>query len=112
MYQPALRPEQIKALYYLRLKLGRAMTELVREAVEVYVQDFGGSDELIPPSDRCDRFHLSREGGYRGGVAPTSAPPISHPFQDPAEGHRRRVSGPRSTECGKFPAPADFPGAQ
>ncbi len=28
MYQPALRPDQIKALYYLKLKLARPMTEL------------------------------------------------------------------------------------
>ncbi len=65
MYQPALRPEQIRALYYLKLKLGRPMTELVREAVEVYLQDFGGSDQLIPPSERGDQFHLSRERGSR-----------------------------------------------
>ncbi len=37
MYQPALRPEQIKALYYLKLQLRRPMTELVREAVELYL---------------------------------------------------------------------------
>ena len=51
MYQPALRPEQIKALYYLKLKLGRPMTELVRDAVEMYLQDFGGADQIIPPSE-------------------------------------------------------------
>ena len=52
MYQPALRPEQVKALYYLKLKLGRPMTELVREAVEIYLQDFGGADRLIPNAER------------------------------------------------------------
>ena len=52
MYQPALRPEQVKALYYLKLKLGRPMTELVREEVEVYLEDFGGADRLIPRSER------------------------------------------------------------
>lgn len=60
MYQPALRPEQIKALYYLKLKLGRPMTELAREAVEIYLQDFGGSDQLIPPFERKDRVKHSQ----------------------------------------------------
>ncbi len=32
MYQPALRPDQIKALYYLKKKLSRPMTELARDA--------------------------------------------------------------------------------
>ena len=58
MYQPALRPEQVKALYYLKLKLGRPMTELVREAVEIYLKEFGGVDELIPPADQVDRAPL------------------------------------------------------
>lgn len=42
MYQPALRPRQIKALYYLKCRLGRPMTELVREAVEIYLESFSG----------------------------------------------------------------------
>ncbi len=48
MYQPALRPEQIRALYYLRLKVGRPMTQLGREAVERYLEPFGGVEQLIP----------------------------------------------------------------
>ncbi len=58
MYQPALRPEQVKALYYLKLRLGRPMTELAREAVEIYLREFGGVDKLIPPADRVDRAPL------------------------------------------------------
>ena len=57
MYQPALRPDQIKALYYLKLKVGRPMNELVREAVEAYLEDYGGTERLIPgsePSQRSD----------------------------------------------------------
>lgn len=57
VYQPALRPEQVKALYYLKLKLGRPMTELVRDAVEVYLDDFGGVHRLIPPGEQIDRDH-------------------------------------------------------
>ena len=34
VYQSALGPEHAKALYYLELKLGRPMTELVREAAD------------------------------------------------------------------------------
>ncbi len=48
MYQPALQPKQIKALYYLKLKTGRPMTKLVREAVEAYLARYGGANELIP----------------------------------------------------------------
>ncbi len=51
MYQPALRPEQIKALYYLKRKLGRPMTKLVQEAVEAYLNQHGGAKELIPMSE-------------------------------------------------------------
>lgn len=52
MYQPALRPEQIKALYYLKLKLGRPMTKLVQEAVEVYLDQHGGTEQFILTSER------------------------------------------------------------
>ncbi len=33
MVQPALRPDQIKALYYVKKKLSRPMTELVQRPV-------------------------------------------------------------------------------
>ncbi len=55
MYQPALRAEQIRALYYLKLKVGRPMTELVRDAVEIYLSEYGGPNELIPPFESADR---------------------------------------------------------
>ena len=65
MYQPALRPEQVKALYYLKLKVGRPMTELVREAVEVYLEAFGGVHRLIPPEEQVDRDRrASRRGRF------------------------------------------------
>ena len=37
MYQPALRPDQVAALYYLRRQMRRPMTRLVREAVDQYL---------------------------------------------------------------------------
>ncbi len=37
VYQPALRPDQIKALYYLKKKLARPMTELARDAIDDYL---------------------------------------------------------------------------
>jgi len=37
MYQPALRPNQVTALYYLKRKMRRSMTRLVREAVDQYL---------------------------------------------------------------------------
>jgi hypothetical protein len=41
MYQPALRPDQIRALYLLKTRVQRPMTALVREAVDRYLE--GGS---------------------------------------------------------------------
>ncbi len=55
MYQPALRPDQIKALYYLKEKLARPMTDLARDAVDDYLRHFGGPQEIIPAVERSDR---------------------------------------------------------
>ena len=55
MYQPALRPKQVKALYYLKLKTGRPMTKLIREAVEAYLARYGGANELIPTAENDGR---------------------------------------------------------
>jgi len=52
MYQPSLRPEQVKALYYLKMKTGRPMTQLVREAVDGYLEGHGGCSRLIPANER------------------------------------------------------------
>ncbi len=41
MYQPTLRPDQIRALYYLKLKLAHPMTELAQDAVDEYLKLFG-----------------------------------------------------------------------
>ena len=38
MYQPALRPDQVTALYYLKQQRRRPMTKLLREAVDQYLQ--------------------------------------------------------------------------
>ncbi len=54
MYQPALRPDQIKALYYLKEKLARPMTELARDAVDDYLRHFGGPKEIIPTVELPD----------------------------------------------------------
>ena len=37
MYQPALRPDQVTALYYLKQQRRRPMTKLLREAVDQYL---------------------------------------------------------------------------
>ncbi len=54
MYQPALRPDQIKALYYLKLKLARPMTELAQDAVDEYLQVFGGPRNIIKAGECAD----------------------------------------------------------
>ncbi len=38
MYQPALRPNQIRALYLLKIRVQRPITALVREAVDEYLE--------------------------------------------------------------------------
>ena len=42
MYQPALRPDQITRLYYLKLQRRKPMTRLLREAVDQYLQAHAG----------------------------------------------------------------------
>jgi hypothetical protein len=37
MHQPALRPDQITQLYYLKLQRRKPMTRLLREAVDHYL---------------------------------------------------------------------------
>ena len=51
MYQPALRPEQVKALYYLNIKVHRLMTQLLREALDQYLEGHGGTAALIPEDE-------------------------------------------------------------
>ncbi len=54
MYQPALRPDQIRALYYLKLKLARPMTELAQDAVDEYLRPFGGPLRIVQAGQRAD----------------------------------------------------------
>ncbi len=58
MYQPALRPEQIKALYYLKLQRQEPMTVLVREAVDHFLAAYGGPQGLIPEEERRSACNL------------------------------------------------------
>ena len=37
MYQPQLRPDQIKSLYFLKRQRRRPMTKLLREIVDSYL---------------------------------------------------------------------------
>lgn len=56
MYQPALRPEQIKALYYLKLQVKQPMTQLIRDAVDQYLKKHGGIEQLIPQDSSFERL--------------------------------------------------------
>ena len=47
MYQPALRPDQIRWLYYLKLQRRKPMTRLLREAVDQYLQAYAGELEQL-----------------------------------------------------------------
>ena len=45
LYQPALREDQIEALYQLKVTLGRPMTKLAREAVDRYLKEMKCKEE-------------------------------------------------------------------
>lgn len=45
LYQPALRADQIKALYFLKVELRRPMTHLTREAVDRFLREMGRKRE-------------------------------------------------------------------
>ena len=45
LYQPALREDQIEALYRLKVTLGRPMTKLAREAVDRYLKEMKCKEE-------------------------------------------------------------------
>ena len=47
MYQPALRPDQIRALYLLKTRVQRPMTALVREAVDEYQKEGAHKDHAL-----------------------------------------------------------------
>jgi hypothetical protein len=47
MYQPALRNDQIKSLYYLKLQRKTPMTRLLREAVDQYLKTHAGELEQV-----------------------------------------------------------------
>ena len=47
MYQPALRPDQIKRLYYLKLRRRTPMTRLLREAVDQYLRAYAEELEQL-----------------------------------------------------------------
>ena len=48
MYQPMLRPDQIRTLYYLKLREKRPMTRLIREAVDIFLAFHGGPEDIVP----------------------------------------------------------------
>jgi hypothetical protein len=47
VYSPRLRRDQIKALYFLKRFEGRPMTKLLQEAVDRYLEPYGGVAGLI-----------------------------------------------------------------
>ena len=47
MYQPALRPDQVRALYYLKQQRRRPMTKLLREAVDQYLHAHSKPSEVV-----------------------------------------------------------------
>ena len=50
VYTPRLRDEQVKALRVLKQIDGRPMTKLVQEALDRYLEPYGGVDGLLEAS--------------------------------------------------------------
>ena len=48
MYSPEIRPDKVRALYQLKLKTGRRMTELVDEAIAEYLKQQEDAREQSP----------------------------------------------------------------
>ncbi len=65
MYQPALRPDQIKSFYYLKKRLARPMTELARDAIDDYLSLFGGPQAIIPPAETSERLQNAKPSDLR-----------------------------------------------
>lgn len=40
MYSPEIRPDKVQALYQLKLKTGKKMTELVDDALTRYLKEY------------------------------------------------------------------------
>jgi hypothetical protein len=47
VYSPRLRRDQIKALHYLKRLEGRPMTKLAQEAVDRFLEQYGGVADVI-----------------------------------------------------------------
>ncbi len=55
MYQPALRPDQVRALYYLKQQRRRPMTNLLREAVDQYLQAHGTPPGVMQEREESEK---------------------------------------------------------
>ena len=75
MYQPALRPDQVTALYYLKKQRRLPMTRLLREAVDLYLATH--SEQL----EETLRRETSPQQGARHRDNPARGTPSPWPLQ-------------------------------
>ena len=66
VYSPRQRRDQIKALYHLKERSGRPMTRLAQEAVDRYLEGFGGAAMVI--REAGDSFARETEGSEHDGA--------------------------------------------
>ena len=71
LYQPALREDQIEALYHLKVTLGRPMTKLAREAVDRYLKEMKCKEENArrAGTSLADWLAYEREMAEEAGAA-------------------------------------------
>jgi len=66
VYSPRLRRDQIKALYHLKERSGRPMTRLAQEAVDRYLEGFGGAAMVI--REAGESLEAASEGSGHDGA--------------------------------------------
>ena len=71
VYSPRLRRDQIKALYHLKERSGRPMTRLAQEAVDRYLEGFGGAAMVI--REAGESFERESEGRDPDGAGEARA---------------------------------------
>ncbi len=73
MYQPELRPDQVKALYYIKLKLKRPMTRILQRAVDSFLEEVRHKEDMAIRHGLTLLDWMAYEGDMANGKASDGA---------------------------------------
>ena len=73
MYQPELRPDQVKALYYIKLKLKTPMTRILQGAVDSFLEEVKHKEDLAIHHGLTLLDWMAYEGDMANGKASAAA---------------------------------------